>query len=98
MNNTMTDWKFNEAKNTAVIADKYFMEQKEPCLHVSHDADDGGWQFLTENTNSDSSRAIVVALSSAVSLDPTLNELYDLPIGWVATRSTNKSAWQRQRR
>jgi hypothetical protein len=92
----MLHWKFNQPKDTAVFADKYFIEKKEPCLYVTHDDDDGSWQFLTENTKGDVSRVIVVALSTAISVDESLNELFDLPLGWVASRSTNQSQWQRR--
>jgi hypothetical protein len=92
----MSDWNFDQPKDTAVIADKYFMERKEPCLFVSHDDDDGGWQFLTQNTQGDPGRVLLVALSNAVSVDETLIELSDLPEGWIATRQTKDSAWERR--
>jgi hypothetical protein len=92
----MNRWKFDSPRNTAVIADRFFVEKKEPCLYVVHDESDGGWQFLTENTNGDAGRAIVVSLARAVSTDPSIDELFDLPLGWTAFRETSKSAWQRK--
>ena len=92
----MNTWKFDSPKNTAVIADRYFVEKKEPCLYVVHDELDGGWQFLTKNTSGNSSRAVVVSLATAVSADPSIDELFDLPLGWTAFRETNKSPWQRR--
>ncbi|SRR5258708_3914497 len=92
----MHKWMFDNPKNTAVIADAYFIERKEPCVYVTHDADDGGWQFLTENTRGDPSRALVVALSTAIAVDVSLNDLHDLPLGWAASRSTRESPWQRK--
>ena len=89
----MKDWKFHQPRNTAVIADKFFAEGKETCVYVTHDAYDNGWQFLTANTNGDERRAVVLALSTVVELDPTLDELADLPPGWYATRQSEHESW-----
>lgn len=94
----MDEWKFSESKNTAVIVDKYFAEGKEPCLYVSHDLEDGGWQFLTETTDGNLDRVLVLALSTIVSLDKSLNTISDLPPGWIATRESIDSEWQRKSR
>ena len=40
---------------------------------------------------------MVVALSSMVSRDGTLNELADLPEGWCAWRNTPGAPWQRRK-
>ena len=91
----MTEWHFSQPKNIAVLADMRFIRHMTPCLYVSHDYDDGGWQFLASDTNGDPGNVLVVALSTAVSVDPTLNEIADLPEGWIATRIAVGAAWQR---
>ena len=41
--------------------------------------------------------ARVVALGEVIGRDPTLAELYDLPCGWCATRSSVDTPWTRER-
>ena len=40
------DFPFDDAPNTAVITCCHILDHGAPILHVSHDADDGMWQFL----------------------------------------------------
>jgi hypothetical protein len=94
----MKEWKFEQPGNTAVIADRFFAEGTEICVYVTHDAYDDGWQFLTANTNGDERRAVVLALSTVVELDPTLDELADLPPGWYATRQSKDERWSRHKK
>ena len=65
-----------------------------PILLVTHDADDGSWQFLC-GTTEDPADARVVGLGQMYGRDATLGELADLPEGWRATRSPASGAWQR---
>jgi len=62
---------------------------------VSHDADDGGWQFLCGTTN-DPEDGRIVHLEEIVAMDPTVAEVADLPLGWVAFRSTVGGQWTRE--
>ena len=50
---------------------------------VTHDADDGAWQFHPEG-GTDESEAAVVGLKTITQLDPSILELADLPLGWCA--------------
>jgi len=65
-----------------------------PVLYVSHDIDDGGWQFLSGEP-ADRDQAKLVCLEDAVALDPRLLELSDLKLGWSAERATPSAAWVR---
>ena len=91
----MDTWPFDDAPNTASITSQQVLAGA-PILCVTHDADDGSWQFLCGTTN-DRDDARVVSLRSMLRRDPTLGELADLPAGWHATREAVGSAWQRQR-
>jgi hypothetical protein len=54
-----------------------------------HDQHDRSWDLLTSNTHGDPGRTVVVALSIVLSVDETLNELFDLPLEWVAFWTTS---------
>jgi hypothetical protein len=66
-----------------------------PIMLVSHDADDGGWQFLCGTTN-DPKRGRIVHLEGILASDPTVNEVADLPHGWIAFRNVVGGAWTRE--
>lgn len=66
-----------------------------PILMVSHDADDGGWQFLCGTTN-DPADGRVVCLEQIVAMDASLHEVSDLPLGWIAFRSALGAEWTRE--
>jgi hypothetical protein len=80
--------------NLAVITLRRILQRDVPVLYVSHDADDGCWQFLDGQTP-DLADAMVVGLAAMFSHDPSLAELADLPIGWIASRETPTSTWHR---
>ncbi|MGO4185903.1 hypothetical protein AB4Z17_32735 [Paenibacillus sp. TAF43_2] len=39
-------WPFEDPENVAVITTQKIMNKHSPILYVSHDSDDGMWQFL----------------------------------------------------
>jgi hypothetical protein len=87
-------WRFADPPNTASITTVHVLERRRPILLVTHDADDGGWQFLCgTTTHPDDGR--VIGLGTAVRLDPTVEELADLPLGWRAWRKAVTEPWQR---
>jgi hypothetical protein len=45
--NSMGDWPFADLRNLASTSVRRIIPDDDPVLLVSHDADDGGWQFLT---------------------------------------------------
>jgi hypothetical protein len=89
----MEDWPFAETRNTASITTRQVLDGA-PILRVSHDADDGSWQFLCGTTD-DPADARVVGLGSMLARDATLGEIADLPEGCRAWRNAPGSAWQR---
>jgi len=91
------DWPFDDPENLAVITLDRIMDGSHPILHVTHDADDGGWQFLDGGDVAEEN-ALVVALRSVAELDSTIRELADLPVGWYAVREAVGSPWQRHPR
>jgi hypothetical protein len=88
-------WNFAQPRNLAVISLNRVITGESDVLHVSHDQDDGGWQFLDGSAFAESD-ARIVGLGEMVDSDPTLSELADLPEGFVATRSSKTDAWVRK--
>ncbi len=87
-------WPFADPKNVAVITLKSITMGGSPILHVTHDADDGMWQFLDGSTVSEAN-ASVVSLETIARIDPSVMELADLPLGWYADRSAVGEPWRR---
>jgi hypothetical protein len=92
----MTEWKFRDPPNVAVIASRKAVTGGEWIARVSHDAEDGGWQFHIADTGPlNDADAMVVSLRNIVQLDESVTELADLPLGWHAWRDSKVTPWQR---
>ena len=89
-------WPFTEAENTACFTQRHVVEQGHPILLVAHDADDGCWQFLDGSDNLKMSDGKLVTLGDMVQIDPSLAEVADLPVGWIAWRDDVDAPWERE--
>ena len=69
------------------------VDEKFPILFVSHDADDGAWQFLCNVHEHDDDDIQVVSLRSVAALDPSLQTIAGLPLGVTATRESLTETW-----
>jgi hypothetical protein len=92
-NTTMNKWLFDDPQNVAVITTHHILEGGE-ILFVSHDEDDGSWQFHIGEAVSEHD-VKVVALKEIVELDRSIMQLADLPLGWLATRVSLGQDWHR---
>ena len=90
-----TKWPFIDARNTAVFTTRDIIEEGKPILLVTHDKDDGAWQFHTRKTVP-ASEGKIVALDEIIFRDLSIVELADLPLGWSAIRDSITSHWKRQ--
>ncbi|MEI9912843.1 MAG: hypothetical protein WDO71_26290 [Bacteroidota bacterium] len=86
------DFKFNEEKRVAVFTLKQIFKENKPILYVCHEVEDGAWQFLTGEPIEEKD-IIIVALEEVIIHDPTVNELYDLPMGYYAERKFVGDKW-----
>ncbi|MEM9542439.1 MAG: hypothetical protein AAGA60_23470 [Cyanobacteria bacterium P01_E01_bin.42] len=91
------NWLFREPPNTAVLSSIHIIREKRDILYVSHDMDDGAWQFHHGN-NVALENAIIVSLATIVRFDSSIQILADLPLGWVASRKSRNSEWIRSKR
>ena len=91
-----SDWAFDEPRNVATLTVRQILHGGRPILLVAHAEDDGTWQFLTGGDFSVED-AMLVGLDEIVAHDPTVSEIADLPLGWVAHRERIGGPWRRLR-
>lgn len=88
-----SDWKFPDPPHTGAYVSKAVQAGSEPITYVSHDADDGAWQFLGDSMAE--SGGVLSCLHHPIDDDPSLLELADLPFGWYAEREGPGKPWMR---
>ena len=82
---------FDDQQNTACIVCCHILEGH-PILYVSHDEDDGMWQFLCGKAH-ETDDAKLVSLKSVFELDNSIGTLVDIPCGYYATRENQEDNW-----
>lgn len=92
---TAPDWPFDDPRSASVFTVRPVMERVAPILLVTHDEEDGAWQFLTGQPVT-MDQSMIVALHEVYAVDPTLRTIADLPLGWEASRETLGSPWSRR--
>ena len=90
----VSDWKFPDPPHTKAFLSEAVHTEAEPVTYVSHDADDGAWQFLGDSMAGDS-KPVISCLHHPIDKDPSLKELADLPLGWWAERTKPGDPWSR---
>ena len=90
----MATWPFADPENVVTLTVRQIMEEAHPILWVTHDDEDGMWQFLTGDAMR-MTDALLVSLRSVYQHDPSIGELADLPCGWNARREAVGMPWQR---
>ena len=89
-----SEWRFAGSQDTAVVTLERILRGALSLLLVTHDAEDGGWQFL-DGEHVFEEDGVTVLLGEMVQFDPSLLELADLPAGWYAWRAAPDQPWQR---
>ncbi len=87
----MNFW-FRDNSKTASITCVHILEENAPILYVSHDKEDGMWQFLCGKQH-DISEARMISLREAYALDDTLPPCKKLPKGYCAQRASKAAPW-----
>jgi len=82
-----------EPELLAVISCSHVIKDQYPILLVSHDIDDGGWQFLCGKESHSEKDAIIIGLGEILEMDPTVNDIADLEIGFIARRKLRSGKW-----
>ena len=83
---SLFDWKFAESPHTRVFLSLAVHSGEEPVTYVSHDREDGAWQFLGDSMTGGKPPALS-CLHHPIDRDRSLEELADLPAGWWAERA-----------
>ena len=92
--NAQAKKQFKDDPNTAVFTTKFVTEDNNAITYVSHDADDGAWQFFSDDDIEDFEKvAKVVSLKSMIERDKTILQLADMKEGYYATRKSAKDKW-----
>ncbi|WP_406693412.1 hypothetical protein V5E97_20520 [Singulisphaera sp. Ch08] len=89
-----TSWNFTDDESTEVITLDRILRGESELRLVTHDDDDGSWQFL-DGEHVLEENALVVDLGEMTQFDPTLLELADLPRGSYAWRASRDHPWSR---
>jgi hypothetical protein len=93
---SLSDWKFPDPPHTGVYLSEAVHAETEPVTYVSHDEEDGAWQFLGPSMAGEG-KPLIVCFHHPIDNDPTLAELADLPMGWYAERSGIGQSWARRK-
>jgi hypothetical protein len=80
-----------------VFCCSHVVHEGQAILYVSHDGD-GDWQFLCGETGHGVDQGHLSHLGHLLDLDPTIQELADLDLGWEAERSAIDAPWVRTKR
>ena len=89
---SLENFPFDDAPNTAVITCCHVLNGSLPILHVSHDLEDGMWQFLCGSSH-DEPEARIVSLYSIYMHDPSVARLANMPCGYTADRDRVTDDW-----
>ncbi len=92
---SLFNWKFPDPPHTRVFLSETVHKGTEAVTYVSHDAEDGAWQFLSDSM-SDGGGPIISCFHHPIDRDPSLAELADLPLGWYAERNKVGEPWIRK--
>ena len=84
---------FVDPPNTAALICTHVLNG-DPILYVSHDADDGMWQFLCGRNGHSTQEARLVSLAKVVDIDPQIGALASMPLGCAAERNDADSPWE----
>jgi hypothetical protein len=89
---TDSEWPFSDPPNTASIALRRILREGRPIRLVTHDVEDGSWQFL-DGEDVTEGDALVVGLNTILAHDPSVAAIADLPLGSRAWRDSPEATW-----
>ena len=75
-----------------VIVTEAVRQGRQPVARVLHEEGHGGWQMYDDVEPL--GKPVVVPKDEILSLDPSLADIIDLPVGWQAMREGASSQWR----
>ncbi len=88
-------WPFGDDPNVAVFTSRRIASGADWVYYVSHDEDDGAWEFYGPDGPASEDDTSIIGLGEMWRLTPRIAELADLPMGWCAWRESAHAPWQR---
>lgn len=95
MNDSNKPWSFEDPPNTAVFTSVTILDDRDWVHYVTHDDEDGAWQFHGNSGPTAMKDAAVIGLGHMLKIEPRIEELADLPLGWHAWRDNREASWSR---
>jgi len=92
----MIRWPFKDSQDTVAFTSKRILDGADWVYYVTHDVDDGVWQFHPYSGPTPEQDAAIVSLKTMLTMDPSISVLGDLPPGWHAWREAPDSHWVRK--
>lgn len=87
-------FQFPEPENTACYTCDHVLKGQRPILYACHDSSDGSWQFMCGHNDHTEANAKIISLKRVTEIDPTINNLHEMPVGVGAERDTKDSKWK----
>ena len=92
----MVNGSFFDHSDTMVFTSKSVIDDGDWVHYVSHDEEDGAWQFHGIHGAPESeSEARLVLFRNMLQSDSSLSAILDLPVGWFAWRDAADGPWKR---
>lgn len=85
---------FEDPENVAVFICRHIIEQNADITYVSHDEEDGAWQFLCDCEEHTDKEVRIISLGEVYKMDHTIGELCTMPLGFYAVRESRGFHWQ----
>ena len=73
---------------------KHVLDGSASILYVTHDEDDGMWQFLCGADGHTEEDAKIISMKEATEIDESINALHEMPLGVGATRESVGAEWK----
>ena len=91
-----TEYKFNEPETTACFVCEHVINRRRPILLVTHDEDEEYeyWQFLCGESDHTEANIKIISIKQATEIDPSINDLYEMPLGISADRKSINDKWE----
>ena len=86
-------YEFQEPEATACFVCRHVLHMKRPILYVAHDSD-GDWQFLCGHNYHSDDDVKIISLKEITKIDPSVNDLYEMPLKVGAERETVTHRWK----
>jgi hypothetical protein len=90
-------WQFDVQPETTIVTSTYVTIDRMPVLYVTHehDPEEGPiWQFHCGNNDYDPAVLQLVSLKELLALDPSIEQVAQLPVGFCARRPSAQQQWR----